>query len=196
MDITILAGGRGTRLKGIWDRPKCLVPYQGRPLIEHLVDRALELKPRKVFLLLGHKAWEVVQWREHCCPHRDVVPIIETEPKGTAAAVRNALPLMKPPLLVLNGDTLPCYNLLSEFVIAFDDGTGRTIAAWADGVPAGASLFGAYKMSSIGASCANDLTDFIYGTDVKHVSVSGFIDAGTPKGLKQLRRYKFCTPLV
>ena len=188
MDIAILAGGYGTRLKGLWDGPKCLMPYQGRPVIEHIVNKALELKPRKIFLLLGYQASKVVAWREACCPHRYVVPIIETEPKGTAAAIRNALPLMKSPLLVLNGDTVPYYDLLSEFIAAYDDGTRRNITAWADGVHAGASLFGAYTMFKIEESKANDLNLFIYGTDVKHVRVSGFLDVGTPEGFHKAQQ--------
>ena len=182
MDIAILAGGYGTRLKGLWEGPKCLVPYRGRPVIEHIVNIALELKPRKIFLLLGYQASKVVAWREACCPHRDVVPVIETEPKGTAAAIRNALLLMKAPLLVLNGDTVPQYNLWSEFTSVYDDGTRQTITAWAGGVYAGASLFGAYAMLEIENSSANNLDTFIYNTDVRHIRVSGFLDVGTPEG--------------
>ncbi len=186
MDVAILAGGYGTRLKGVWNRPKCLVPYQGRPLIEHLVERSMELKPRKVFLLLGYKASEVVAWREGCYPHRDVIPIIETVPEGTASAIRNALPWIICPLLVLNGDTLPLYNLslLKEY---FNDLTGSTVAAWTV-CYAGACMFGAHGKDSITFSNKKDLNDFILPAALR-LPITGFIDMGTPEGLKQAWRH-------
>ena len=189
MDIAILAGGYGTRLKGLWDGPKCLVPYRGRPVIEHIVDKALELNPRKIFLLLGHQASKVVAWREkYCETYRDVVPIIETEPKGTAAAIRNALPLIKAPVLILNGDTLPHYDL-SAFISEFNDATGRTIATFdTHGTYAGSALFGAYGATTIWESSSKDLNTFVYGTTVRHVTVSGFLDVGTPEGFRKAQQ--------
>lgn len=188
MDITILAGGYGTRLRGIWDRPKCLIPYQGRPLIEFLVDKAFELKPRKIFLLLGHKASEVVAWREDCCPHRDVVPIIETWPSGTASAVRNAFPFIQIPLMVLNGDTIPGYDL-NKIVEQFDSGTGRTAVAWdGSGYYAGAAIFGAHGLDQIVYSTETDLDPFLYHTNAKHVHVLGFIDVGTPDNFRRVQQ--------
>lgn len=184
MDVAILAGGYGTRLEGLWDKPKCLVPYQGRPVIELIVDKALALKPRKIFLLLGYKASMVVAWRKGCCPHRDVVPIIETVPDGTASALRKALPLMKPPLLILNGDTVPLYDL-SDLAQAFDEKTGRTVTAWAKGRSTGASILGAYAMGRIAASKETNLDAFLYDTSVHFLLVPGFIDIGTPETLMQ-----------
>lgn len=187
MDIAILAGGYGTRLKGLWDGPKCLAPYHGRPVIEYLVDKALELKPRKIFLLLGHQASKVVAWREACCPHRDVVPIIETVPEGTATAIRYAFPFIVPCLMVLNGDTVPGYNL-TEIVNAFDSGTGRTTVAWVKDHYAGTALFGARGIDQIIYSKETDLNPFLYNTDAKHISVPGFLDVGTTDGFTKAQQ--------
>lgn len=183
MDIAILAGGYGTRLKGLWDKPKCLVPYQGRPVIEYIVNKALELKPRKIFLLLGHKASQVVGWREDCCPHRDVVPIIETVPEGTASALRKALPLMISPVLVLNGDTIPAYDLII-LTYAFSN-ISRSRIAWTKGVQAGASLFSSYSLAKIQTTDEKDLRNYIFDKNNQDIEVSGFIDIGTPEYFAQ-----------
>ncbi len=186
MDIAILAGGYGTRLKGLWEGPKCLVPYRGRPVIEYIVDKALELNPRKIFLLLGHQASKVVDWRECCCPHRDVVPIIETVPKGTASAIRYAFPFITPPLMVLNGDTIPRYDF-SELISAFDEATGRTMVAWDAyrNCYAGASIFGFHGADQIVYSKETDLNSFVNSPSAQRFHVAGFLDVGTREGFTQ-----------
>ncbi len=183
MDIAILAGGYGTRLEGLWDGPKCLVRYNGRPVIERLVDQALEFKPRKVFLLLGNQASKVVEWRECCCPHRDVVPIIETIPSGTATAIRNAYAFLQLPLLILNGDTVFWYDL-AEIVSEFDAGTGDTIVAWTD-CYAGAGVFGAKGMDQILYSKETDLDVFVNSTRRVLFPLLSFLDVGTPEGFRR-----------
>lgn len=192
MDIAILAGGYGTRLWGVWNGPKCLVPYKGRPIIELLVNKALELKPRKVFLLLGYKASAVVQWRENCFPHRDVVPIIETEPLGTAYAIRNVLPLITYPLMVLNGDTVPFYDL-SELVSAFTKPPygGRTVAAWSNKHYAGASILSSYSQARLNRSMEPDFDSFLYTTEVLRLETCGFLDIGTPEDFKKAQEQCF-----
>lgn len=186
MDVCILAGGYGTRLKGIWDGPKCLIPYQGRPLIEHLVEKAMELAPRKVFLLLGHRASEVVAWREGRYPHRDVVPVIETVPSGTATAIRYAFPFIIPHLIVLNGDTIPEYNI-NEIAHAFNETTGRTMVAWSGNRYAGTAVFGAHGIDQIVYSKEINLDTFVNDPSAQRFHVPGFLDVGTPEAFAELK---------
>lgn len=193
MDVTILCGGYGTRLAGLWDGPKCLVRLgDGRPLIESLVNKALMLKPRKVFLLLGYRASEVVAWREGCCPHRDLVPIIETVPEGTAAAVRKALPLLRAPLLILNGDTLPRYEL-SDLTKAWHAAHPDLLVAWCGALMAGAFILGAESIERLGRSTEKNLERWMrleaFGNVVR-VGVNGFLDVGTPHGFQLAKEWK------
>ncbi len=174
-DVAILAGGYGTRLHGLWQGPKCLALYQGRPIIECIVNLALELQPRKVFLLLGHKASEVVAWREACYPHRDVVPVVETMQLGTIAAIRNALPLLQPPVLFLNGDTVPQYNL-QELV------KGVPLAAWTKDKYAGVCMLNQYVLQVLEGVEETELGEFLSRTPaIQRLRVPGFIDIGTPE---------------
>ena len=51
LEIVILAAGKGTRMKsGI---PKVLHPLGGKPIIEHVLDTARSLKPKKIHLVLN-----------------------------------------------------------------------------------------------------------------------------------------------
>ena len=124
LDVCILAGGLGTRLRGIWDGPKCLVPVGPKkiPLLEVLFRKLEPLKSRTVVLFLGQQAKEVLQWlfkREEelaveFLPGTRVLFSVEPCPLGTLGAVRLALPLLAPSLLILNGDTLPLFDLAAK----------------------------------------------------------------------------------
>lgn len=45
LEILILAAGKGTRMNS--DTPKVLQPLLGIPMIEHVVEKSLNLKPKK-----------------------------------------------------------------------------------------------------------------------------------------------------
>ena len=51
LEIVILAAGKGTRMKS--SIPKVLHPLGGKPIIEHVLDTARSLKPKKIHLVLN-----------------------------------------------------------------------------------------------------------------------------------------------
>lgn len=57
MKAIILAAGMGTRLRPItWSIPKCLVPVNSKPMLEHQLDALLLAGIRDVVLVVGHLA--------------------------------------------------------------------------------------------------------------------------------------------
>lgn len=109
MDVVVLAGGLGTRLRGVLDdTPKVLAPIAGRPFLGYLLDRLADQGARRVVLCLGHLADRVTGWleREATPETLDVVCRIEPQPLGTAGALRFVRgDLRSDTVLVLNGDT-------------------------------------------------------------------------------------------
>src|SRR3990172_8199178 len=105
MDVVILTGGLGTRLKGVWDRPKCLIPVGGVTLLHRLFDIITPLHPKTVVLALGHLATEVDAWLaaqrkighdlggaySHWPWFFQLGCAYENTPLGTAGALRNAV---------------------------------------------------------------------------------------------------------
>lgn len=107
-DVAVLAGGLGTRLRGVLDdRPKILAPIAGRPFLDRLLDQLAAAGARRVLLLLGHRADQVATHLA-AYPRDDIeiVQLVEDRPLGTAGALRAAIPqLHSDPVLVINGDT-------------------------------------------------------------------------------------------
>jgi bifunctional UDP-N-acetylglucosamine pyrophosphorylase/glucosamine-1-phosphate N-acetyltransferase len=99
--IAILAAGKGTRLRS--DRPKVLHTVAGKPLLQHVVDAALQVAtPHEVFVIVGHQAEAVRQ----AVAHTGVQFVLQTEQRGTGHAVQCLEPAVQSfdDLLVLSGD--------------------------------------------------------------------------------------------
>lgn len=109
IDVIVLAGGRGTRLQSVVaDVPKPLALVNGRPFLDYQFS-LLEQAPAvgRVILAIGHLADRVI---DHYSAHKPLLDLdfaIETQPLGTAGALRNALSLTSSAqILALNGDSI------------------------------------------------------------------------------------------
>jgi NDP-sugar pyrophosphorylase family protein len=108
IDVAVLAGGLGTRLRSVLgETPKVLAPIAGRPFLDHLLAWLAGFGARRVVLCVGFRAEAVLDHiAKQPFPGVEVVTSRETEPLGTAGALRLALPhLRSDPVLVMNGDT-------------------------------------------------------------------------------------------
>ncbi len=120
--VAILAGGKGTRLKvRINNLPKPMAPLLGRPVLQHLI----ELCKRNGFVeiaLLVHYEHQTIRdyFGDGSRFGVNLIYCMETEPRGTAGALRDALDHMAERFLVLYGDTYADVNL-RRFFDAFSD---------------------------------------------------------------------------
>ena len=200
LDVCILAGGRGTRLKGVWDGPKCLVPVCGKPLLFHLLEIIWPLAPRAIRLALGFGSVRVLEllaaqpwWRAGGKENGlDGLYGASVEPpEGTAVALRKCVAEwnLKAPLLVLNGDTLP-YYWISD-LLRFHDRCGNVEAtvAWYNNKLAGAAVVNDSFLSRLAKSNETDLDRLLFGASRYHVS-GGFLDVGTPKDFYHAQHLK------
>jgi D-glycero-alpha-D-manno-heptose 1-phosphate guanylyltransferase len=130
----ILAGGMGTRLKGVRsDCPKPLIPCAGQPFIEWVLQYYQRAGIHHFIVSLGHLAETAQQFFDQ----RDdaglrVSTVVETQPLGTAGAVRFAFHAHPGrDMLVLNGDSL----LFADFSPLFELWKQTTADAIVVGVP-------------------------------------------------------------
>jgi mannose-1-phosphate guanylyltransferase len=104
IDVAILAGGLGTRIKGILgDTPKVLAPINDRAYLDYLLEWLDGFGASRIIMCLGHLAQKV---ENHLQGRVGVECIVEPEPLGTGGAVRFCRDAFRSDhLLVMNGDT-------------------------------------------------------------------------------------------
>jgi NDP-sugar pyrophosphorylase family protein len=117
LDVLILCGGMGTRLKQVLkDNPKPMVQIHGRPFLDILVQHVSSFGFRRFILCTGFKSEVIEQYFQN--KNDDNTYIISNEPEalGTGGGIKYAESLISnSPFLVLNGDSI-CRANLKEFV--------------------------------------------------------------------------------
>lgn len=112
-EAIILAGGLGTRLKGVVsDIPKPMAPINGIPFLKYLLEDVCQYGIKRIILAVGYK-WEVIQ--EYFGDEfmgMEIIYAIEHEPLGTGGGIKNAMQhLNHSDFFLLNGDTFFKVNL-------------------------------------------------------------------------------------
>lgn len=109
VDAIVLAGGQGTRLKGVLgDVPKTLAPINGVPFLKILLDQLDQAHIFKnVILSLGFQASRILDFvGENSFKTFNLKSVTESKPLGTGGALKLALSqATSNPVMVLNGDT-------------------------------------------------------------------------------------------
>lgn len=105
--VAILAGGMGTRLKTrTGNLPKPMAPILGRPVLEHQIDLCRSHGFHDIALLVHYES-EIIReyFGDGSAFGVRLQYFVEREARGTAGALRDALPGMAERFLVLYGDT-------------------------------------------------------------------------------------------
>ncbi len=108
MECIVLAGGLGTRLKGVIGAlPKCMAPIAGKPFLHYLFQYLAAQKCTKVILSLGFRHEVVLEWLPQNEWTFEIDWVIESEPLGTGGGIKLALQKAKNnTVIILNGDTM------------------------------------------------------------------------------------------
>ena len=105
VEIVILAGGLGTRVRSVFSGPKALIPVHGKPIVAHVIDWCLALDLGRITVAAGYRGNEVQQVIGE--RYGDGVEVhLEPELRGTAGCLLPLLPRLGKHFLVVNGDTL------------------------------------------------------------------------------------------
>jgi NDP-sugar pyrophosphorylase family protein len=103
----ILAGGLGTRLRPVVsDRPKVLAHVCGRPFVTYALDQLAAAGVETVVMCIGYTGDQLRRAFGDSYAGLNLTYSSESEPLGTAGALRLALPLIQSDqALVMNGDS-------------------------------------------------------------------------------------------
>lgn len=104
----ILAGGKGTRLQGMFpDTPKPMIPVAGKPFLYWLTRLIASHGPKHFVYSTGHLSQQVELWaQDDSMPDLQRECVREEEPLGTAGGLFNCLDRCGEWTLVANGDGL------------------------------------------------------------------------------------------
>ena len=67
MEVIILAGGFGTRLRSVVNEvPKCMAPIANKPFLWYLLKYLTKFDVSKVILSLGYLRGVIIDWIDEC----------------------------------------------------------------------------------------------------------------------------------
>ena len=113
MEAIVLAGGLGTRLRGvIGEIPKCMAPVAGKPFLQYQLEWLSRFNISHVVLSVGYLREQVIDFVNGREWPFKISYAVEREPLGTGGGIRLALQKCRGnKVYVLNGDTFYNVNL-------------------------------------------------------------------------------------
>ena len=128
--IVIMAGGQGTRLQPFTHvLPKPLLPIDGKPVIDHIIERFRSAGASKFYLTVNHKAGILRAYLEDVHVEREITLVQEDAPLGTAGALRLLRGQFDRPVLVTNCDILVTTNFRDLVDFHLGSGCEMTLVA-------------------------------------------------------------------
>ena len=111
--VAILAGGMGSRLKSrTGDLPKPMALINGKPVLEHQINLCAKHGFTKIALLVHYESGKIREYFDSGSRFGvELTYVVESEARGTAGALFDALDVMAKRFLVLYGDTYADINL-------------------------------------------------------------------------------------
>lgn len=109
----ILAGGKGTRMRPFtYEIPKSLIPVQGKPLLQHILDLLRKYEIRDVILSTGYMGNKIREYFGNGSKFGvNITYVEEKKEMGTAGSLNLARDLLKGTFLMFNGDILANIDL-------------------------------------------------------------------------------------
>lgn len=116
IDVVILCGGLGTRLRPVVsDCPKVLAKIGEKTFLNILIDNATNQGFKNVILCVGYLKGQIKNHFD-CDKDYNIMFSEEEEPLGTGGALKKAKPLIKSnPFVVMNGDSICNMNFMEFF---------------------------------------------------------------------------------
>ena len=103
--VVIMAGGKGTRLEPFTRiLPKPLIPIEGKPVIDHIIDKFKVYGISEFYLTIHHMAKIIRAYFEEKESDYSVGIAEEDEPRGTAGSLKLLADKLNKPLFVSNCD--------------------------------------------------------------------------------------------
>ena len=113
IDLVILAGGKGTRIKALLGvYPKPMLKFNGKHFIQYIINNASKYNFKRIIILCGfrHKIL-FKKFHKKIINLTEVICIREKKLLGTAGALSNLTRLKVADFVLVNGDTMFDVNI-------------------------------------------------------------------------------------
>jgi mannose-1-phosphate guanylyltransferase len=126
----VLVGGEGTRLRPLtYITVKAMVPVLNKPFIEYIIRHLSHHNINEIILAIGYKPDRITEYfTDESQLGTKLVYSIETDPLGTAGAVKNAEPYIDDTIFAMNGDIFTDLNFTDMLHFHKNRGAKVTIA--------------------------------------------------------------------
>lgn len=182
--MVIMAGGKGVRMRPYTENcPKPLLQFGGKPILEHIIERARAHGFRR-FVLAVHYLGHMIE--EFCGSGKqwdvEISYLHEEAPLGTAGALSLLDPVPALPFLVSNGDVITDieYGELLDFHLSHN-----ASATMAVGLHEWQQPFGVVQTEGV------DITG-IEEKPIVHSRINAGVYAINPEALMLLKRGTYC----
>ena len=107
MEAIILAGGFGTRLKGVISNiPKPMAPVNDRPFLSYVFDNLINEGINRFVLSVGYKYEVIEKFYGDSYKSCEIIYSVESNPLGTGGAIKKAIKYINDQyFFIVNGDT-------------------------------------------------------------------------------------------
>ena len=130
MEVIILAGGFGTRLKPLtYTRAKSLLPILNRPMVTHIID-VLPKEVNRVILAVNYKKDQIEKYFKENDFGKEIIINNELKPLGTGGATKFAEKYITGRFLVLNSDIISSLNIENMIKFHKKNKATTTISLW------------------------------------------------------------------
>ena len=111
----IMAGGLGTRLKSVsGDLPKPMVPINGRPMLEHIIERLSSDRFEQIYLCVNYGRTAIMDYfGDGSAFGLHIEYLVEEKRLGTAGGLSLLPAEAKGPIVVMNGDIVTATSFRS-----------------------------------------------------------------------------------
>ncbi len=131
IEAVIMAGGRGKRLSPLTDTvPKPMLPLNGKPIIEHNIDRLISFGIKKIYISVKYLGQQIVDYFGNGNSKGiDIEYVWEDEPLGTAGALALIEDLSTEHILLMNSDIFSNVNFESLYLKLIEEQADMAVAS-------------------------------------------------------------------
>ena len=107
LDLVILAGGKGSRIKNFTNKPKPIVKFNNIHFLDYLIQNYTLYNFQNIYVLAGHKGDQIRKiYNQRKFNLKKINVVIEKKPMDTGGALNNLNKLIKNDFILVNGDSI------------------------------------------------------------------------------------------